>query len=63
LARRAQAAAVLRPAAARDSSARKDDAGGGCHAAAGVKRDAPAYAQVVGLAQRCDVRVCITSWL
>jgi hypothetical protein len=42
-------AAVLRPA--RASGAIKGDAGGGRHA------------QLVGLAQHCDVRVCITSWL
>jgi hypothetical protein len=56
-------AAVLRPATARASGAIKGDAGGGRHATEGVEGEALAHAQLVGLAQHCDVRVCITSWL
>jgi hypothetical protein len=59
----ASGAALLRPATARASGAIKGDAGGGRHATEGVEGEALAHAQLVGLAQHCDVRVCITSWL
>jgi hypothetical protein len=55
-------AAVLRPAAARASGANRSGAGVG-HGSDGVDGEAPAHAQLVGLAQHCDMRVCITSRL